>query len=86
MSEYVECVAKVTLAAEDPLWRRICRIAAQHGERPEELVGFLAGVGIREHLRKVLDCYYPEEGVRCSSCMWTPQKVKSSASHREKQR
>lgn len=31
---------------------------------PEELVGFLAGVGIREHLRKVLDCYYPEEGVR----------------------
>ena len=54
----------VTLTAEDPLWRRICRIAAQHGERPEELVGFLAGVGIREHLRKVLDCYYPEEGVR----------------------
>ena len=47
MSEYVECVAKVTLTAEDPLWRRICRIAAQHGERPEELVGFLAGVGIR---------------------------------------
>lgn len=33
MSEYVECVAKVTLTAEDPLWRRICRIAAQHGER-----------------------------------------------------
>ena len=64
MREYVECVAKVTLTAEDPLWRRICRIAAQHGERPEELVGFLAGVGIREHLRKVLDCYYPEEGVR----------------------
>ena len=63
MSEYVECVAKVTLTAEDPLWRRICRIAAQHGERPEEFVGFLAGVGIR-HLRKVLDCDYPEEGAR----------------------
>lgn len=45
MSEYVKCVAKVTLTAEDPLWRRICRIAAQHGERPEELVGFLAGDG-----------------------------------------
>lgn len=29
MSEYVECVAKVTLTAEDPLWRRICRIAAE---------------------------------------------------------
>lgn len=56
MSEYVECVAKVMLTAEDPLWRRICRIAAQHGERPEELVGFLAGVGIREHLRKVPLC------------------------------